>query len=98
MNRGLAKETTSQEDVLPGREWLARVGRLALLIPFRFGPPVLGVSLPLCLDTQTKFPSAQEGFSAGAKPFLDEMGRAALLLYCEQSQPYHRLIRPRLQG
>src|SRR2546422_2648870 len=98
MNRGLAKKTTSQEDMLPRREWLARVGRLALLIPFRFGPPVLGVSLPLCWDTQTKFPSAQEGFSADDQRFLEEMGRAHFLFFWEQANPYTRLIKDRSQA
>src|SRR2546422_9284898 len=97
MNRGLAKETTSQEDVLPRREWLARVGRLAPLIPFRFGPPVLGGSLPLCLDTQTKFPSAQEGFSADDQRFLEGRGRANFLFFLEQANPYTGLITDRSQ-
>src|SRR3989442_10249955 len=93
MNRGLAKKTTSQEDMLPRREWLARVGRLALLIPFRFGPPVLGVSLPLWWDTQTKFPSPQEGFSAEHDPFLEELERTNFLFFFVQAEPYNRLIK-----
>src|SRR5712692_965369 len=98
MNGGLAKKTTSQEDMLPRREWLARVGRLALLIPFRFGPPVLGVSLPLCWDTQTKFPSAQEGFSADDQRFLEEMEIASFLFFWEQASPYTGLIKDRSQA
>jgi len=98
MNRGLAKKTTSQEDMLSRREWLARVGRLALLIPFRFGPPVPGVSLPLCWDTQAKFPSAQEGFSADDQRFLEEMERANFLFFWEQANPYTGLIKDRSQA
>jgi hypothetical protein len=98
MNRGLTKKTTSQENILLRREWLARVSRVALLIPLRFASPILGVRLALCLDTQTKSPLAQEGLSADDQRFLEEIEKANYLFFWEQANPYSGLIKDRSQA